>query len=76
MIAVGILIDDPADAEGVTLLADITGRVDDLLEDDPDDVDGVILRDLQLSGPHFPETEDVKTPTLFGWNNEFEGILP
>lgn len=64
-----------SNAEGVYLLADLTGRVDDMLEVDPNDANGVRLRATQAN-PNLPSPLVVHTGVQYGFNLEYTGTLP
>jgi len=76
MIPAGFWQADPGDLAGVLLLSVTSGRVDDMVEEDPADAQGVIVRAVPLTDAHLPPVTDVKAPTVYGWNNELVGVLP
>lgn len=76
MITTGFWIEDPADPAGVLLLANTTGVHDDVMEEDPNDAQGVVVRSAPLTDAHLPLVTDVKSPTVYGWDNELVGVLP
>jgi hypothetical protein len=79
MIGSGFFQDDLSDAQGVQLLADLTGRFDDIWEEDPADSEGVRMRADAMPDPHFPAENDVQDDghggVLYGYDFEFKGTL-